>query len=68
VERCQPVPVAAQSKLQVFGSSHAWIADSNPAGSMDVLSLGSVVCCQVEVFLSADLSSREVQRCVRVCR
>ena len=30
------IPVAALSKEQVYGRSHAGIAGSNPAGGMDV--------------------------------
>ena len=43
------VPAAARSKAYVFGRSSAEIAGSNPTGGMDVLSVVSVVCCQVEV-------------------
>jgi hypothetical protein len=45
----KPIPVAAGSKAWVCGRSLAGIAGSNPAGGMDVLSVVSVVCCQVEV-------------------
>ena len=31
-----PIPVAARCKAWVYGSSFAGIADSNPAGKMDV--------------------------------
>jgi hypothetical protein len=44
-----PIPVAARSKVWVCGRS---LVGSNPAGSMDVLSLVSVVCCQAEVSAS----------------
>ena len=37
------------AKASVCGRSLAGIVCSNPAGGMDVLSLVSVVCCQVEV-------------------
>jgi hypothetical protein len=42
-------PVAVPSKAWVCGRSIVGIADSNLAGVMDVLSLVSVVLCQVEV-------------------
>jgi hypothetical protein len=32
----QPVPVAARSKVQVFGRSPAEIVASNPTGGMDI--------------------------------
>ena len=41
--------MAARSKASVCGRSLAGIVGSNPAVCMDVLSLVSVVCCQVEV-------------------
>ena len=44
-----PIPMAAPSKVWVCGRSFAGILGSNPAGAMDVLSLVSVVCRQVEV-------------------
>jgi hypothetical protein len=44
-----PIPVAKRSKARVCGRSLAEVAGSNHAGGMDVLSLVSVVCCQVEV-------------------
>jgi len=43
------IPVAARSKTQSCGRSLVGIAGSNPAGCMDILSLVSVVCCQIEV-------------------
>ena len=43
--------VAVRSKDWVFGRTLAGIAGSNSAGDMDVLSLVSVVCCQVEMCL-----------------
>ena len=52
-----PIPVAAQCKAWVIGSSFAEIAGSNPAGSMDVC------CCECCVSHRRDLcdpSSREV--------
>jgi hypothetical protein len=45
----QPVPVAARSKAWVCGRSPAEIVGSNTTGGMDVLSVVSVVCCQIEV-------------------
>jgi hypothetical protein len=44
-----PIPVAVRSKAWVCGRSLAGIVVSTPTGVMDVLSLVSVVCCQVEV-------------------
>jgi len=44
-----PVPVAARSKAYVYGRSPAEPVGSNPTGGMDVWSVVSVVCCQVEV-------------------
>ena len=44
----KPIPVATRSRAWVYGRSLAEIADSNPAGGMDVCLL-SVVCGQVEV-------------------
>ena len=44
-----PVPVAVQSKAWVYGGSPAEIVGSNPTWDMDVFSVVSVVCCQVEV-------------------
>ena len=41
--------VAAQSNAWVCGRSRAGFAVSNLVGSMDVLSLVRVMCCQVEV-------------------
>ena len=41
--------MVAQSKACVCGRSLAGIVGSNPFGGTDVLSLVSVVCCQVEV-------------------
>jgi hypothetical protein len=43
------VPVVARSKAWVFGRSSAEIVGSYLTGGMDVLSVVSVVCCQVEV-------------------
>jgi hypothetical protein len=44
------VRVAVRSKAWVCGRQLIGIAGSNPAGAMDVsLSLGNLVCCQVEV-------------------
>ena len=47
-----PIPVAAQSKAWVCGSSLAGIVGSNPTGGYGCLSVVSVVCCQVEVSAS----------------
>ena len=44
-----PVPAAARSEVYVYGRSPAEIVGSNPTGGVDVLSVVSVVCCQVEV-------------------
>ena len=44
-----PVQLAARSKAYVCGRSPAEIVGSNPTGGMDVWSVVSVVCCQVEV-------------------
>jgi hypothetical protein len=46
------IPVAAQFKAWVCSRLLAGIADSNPAGDMDVCTLLSVVCCQVEVSVT----------------
>ena len=43
------IPVAAWSKAWVCGRSLAGIPGSNPVGGMDVLSLVSVMCYEVEV-------------------
>ena len=40
--------MAERSKARVCGRSLAGIAVLNPAEGMDVLSLTSVVCCQIE--------------------
>ena len=63
------VPVAARSKAQVCGRSPAESVGSNPTADMDVVSVVSVVYCQVEVSGRADHSSRGVlptvvRRCV----
>ena len=47
-----PIPLAARSKAWVCGRSLAGNLVSNPTGGTDVLSLMSVVCCQVEVSAS----------------
>jgi len=44
-----PTPGAALSKAWVCGRPFAGIAGSTSAGSIDVLSVVSVVCCQVQV-------------------
>jgi len=46
-----PVPVAARSKVWVFGRSLPGVAGSNPVGGMGVY-VESVACCQVEVSAS----------------
>ena len=43
-----PIPVAERSEARFCGRSPAGIAGSNPSGGMDVVSVVSVVCCQVE--------------------
>ena len=48
----RPIPVAARSNARVCGRSLAGIAGWNPAGGTDVLSLESVVYCQVEFSTS----------------
>ena len=45
----KPIPVTAWSTEWVFGRLFDGIAGSHPAGGMDVLSLESLVFCQVEV-------------------
>ena len=45
----KPVPVVARSKAKVCGRSLAQVVGSNHTGGMDVLSVVSVLCCQVEV-------------------
>lgn len=40
--------MAVWCKAYVCGCSLAGVADSNPAGSMDILCLVNAVCCQVE--------------------
>jgi hypothetical protein len=47
------IPVAARSKAWVWGRSLARIAGSNSAGSMDILSLVSVVGREVDVPASS---------------
>jgi hypothetical protein len=44
-----PVTVAARSEAYVYGRLPAENVGSNSTGGMDVLSVVSVVCCQVEV-------------------
>ena len=41
--------MAALTKTLVYGRSLAGIVGLNPPGSMDALSIVSVVCCHVEV-------------------
>ena len=45
--------MAARTKELVCGRSLAEIAGSNPTGGMGVLSVVSVVCCQVEVSVTS---------------
>ena len=62
--------MATRSKAWVYGRSLAVIVGSNPAGGMDVLSLVSVVCCQVKVSATGwSLVQRiPTERCVsEVC-
>jgi len=47
-----PIPVAARSKAWVCSRLLPGIVGSNPAGSINVLSFLSVVCCQLEVSAS----------------
>jgi len=47
-----PIPAAARSKAYVCGRTPAKIVGSNPAGGMNVCLLLSVVCCQVEVYVT----------------
>jgi len=49
LKNCVPNPVTVRSKARVCCCSLAGIAGSNPAKVTDVLSLVSVMCCQVEV-------------------
>jgi len=44
--------VVVRSKAQVYDRSPAEIVGSNLTGGMDVLSVVSVVCCQVEVTVT----------------
>jgi hypothetical protein len=54
-------PVAARSKAWVFGRTLAGIVGLNPAGNVDILSLVSDMCCQLEMCLRrVDLLSRGV--------
>jgi hypothetical protein len=45
--------VAVRSKASVYGRSLTGIAGSNPTGGHGCLSVVSVVCCQVEVCVTA---------------
>ena len=47
------IPVAAQSMAWVCGCPLAGILGSNPAGGHGYLYLVSVVCCQVEVYVTS---------------
>jgi len=61
-----PLPVAARSKMWVCRHPLFGIAGSNPGGGMDV-SL-SVVCCQVQVSVTADGLAEESYRvCLCMC-
>jgi hypothetical protein len=52
ISQCfQTIPLAAHSKVWVCVRPLAGIAGSNPAGDINVFSLVSVVCCQLEVCL-----------------
>ena len=64
-----PVPVAARSKAGVCGRSPAEVVVSNPTGGMDVLSVVSVLCWQVEVSATLFTRPEEPYRlwCVVVC-
>jgi len=57
----QSIPVAARSKVWVYGRSLAGIAGSNTAGGVHGLSSVSVLCCQAEISLRrTEYSSRKV--------
>ena len=61
------IPVAARSEARVCGRQLAEIAGSNPGEGHRYSSLVSVVCCQVQVYLSALCVVRyrsTCQRCV----
>ena len=63
-----PIPVAARSKTWVGSRSLPGIVGSNPAGGMDVLSVVSVLCCQVEVYTTGrSLLQRMSTECGCVC-
>jgi len=51
--------VAARAKAWVCGSSLAEILGSNPTGSVDVIFVLSVVCCQVEVYCDEPITLPE---------
>jgi hypothetical protein len=60
--------VAARSKAWVCGRSLAGIAGSNPTGCINVLSLMSVVCCEVQVSATGrSLVQRSPADCMCVC-
>ena len=46
------IPLAARSKAWVCGRSRPGTAGSIPAGGHGCLPVVSVVCCQVEVFVT----------------
>jgi hypothetical protein len=60
-----PIPVVAQSKAWVIGSSLVEIAGSNPAGSMDVC---LSVCCECCVSCRRDLCDGPIPRPEESCR
>jgi hypothetical protein len=47
--RLQLAPLATRSEASVCGRSFAGVAGSNPTVAHESLSIGFVVCCQVEV-------------------
>jgi hypothetical protein len=59
--------VAILSKAWICSRSLSEIVDSNLAGGMDVLSLVSVVCCQVEVSAWGLITCPESYRVRCVC-
>jgi hypothetical protein len=69
VNKIMLIEVAARSKAWVYGRLLAGIADSNPAGDMDVVSLVSVsvVCWQVASSLRGADHLSGVLQCGVVC-
>ena len=47
-----PIVVAMRSNTCIYGRSLTGIVGSNPTNGMDVSSVVSVVCCQVEVSVT----------------